>query len=81
MKIEQTREILEKIKIANSVNARPIITNKELQESLNTAIKSLNMWDKVIKEMYYYTPIEKIEIIGFKKALDIIKKYKQEIEE
>ena len=79
MKIKQTREILEKIKIANSVNARPIITNKELQESLNTAIKSLNMWDKVIKEMYY-TPIEKIEIIGFKKALDIIKKYKQEIE-
>ena len=52
-------------------------------QALDIAIKSLNMWDKVIKELdeqyddvydFYYQQ-------GIEFALELIKKYKKEIEE
>ena len=85
MNIEQAKEILEKIKISTSMNATPIISNDELQDSLDVAIKSLDMWDKVEDKIKNFCrnvceyPYEMCETCKVENITEIIKKYKEEV--
>ena len=56
----------------------------EHKEFIKIAIKSLDMWDKVIEEIntiYWANHKEYMYSEGLNKAIEIIEKYKKEIEE
>lgn len=73
MTIEQAKEVLEKVKIATSMNATPIISNEELQSSLDMAIKSLEKLDRITFEVNWLCSVKKTEF-NYKIAFDSIKK-------
>ena len=83
MNIKQAKQTLLDIKSENF--CIDDIRIKERYDALNTAIKSLDMCDKVIKEIKNSktNPLNQDPYIdmGIEKAIKIIEKYKKEIEE
>ena len=53
------------------------------QESLDIAIKSIDMWDLVIEEIKEFVgvSINDVEVISKNDVIDIIENYKKEIED
>ena len=78
MNIEQAKEVLEN-------HTQHFVPTEDIH-ALNIAIKSLDMWDKVIKELeddeqlaFMYGSIDMYT--GIKESREVIEKYKKEIEE
>ena len=82
MSIEEAKVCLKGIKIIS----KDIFTEQtDLQDSLDAAIKSLDMWDKVIEEIDEEITTSEFEDyptydyrLGLEKSIEIIEKYKSE---
>ena len=86
MTIEQAKEYLESIDILKYRDDDKNYFFDDVKGALDIAIKSLEMWEKVIKEVEEETKDDNVTIFGRifingqKNILKRIKKYKKEIE-
>ena len=79
MNIEEAKEVLDdNVCIIENYH----FNEKEIEKARSIAIKSLDMWDKIIEEIecltYYWCEVNPKSVID--DVLQIIEKYKKEIE-